>query len=178
MGRLKEKALDSRYVYKGRIVNLRCDRVVMPNGKIANREVVEHRGAVAVVALTEKREVVLVRQYRRPANAELWEVPAGIPEKGETGEVAAKRELEEETGFKAKKVRKLCQAYASPGYSSEVIKYYLAQGLAKTSQDLDDDELVEARAFPLFKLLSMVQSGKIKDNKTILAVLLVKQFIL
>jgi ADP-ribose pyrophosphatase len=131
-----------------------------------------------VVALTRKKELFLVRQYRRPAGEELWEIPAGIPEIGENGVAAAKRELEEETGFKAKRVRKLCQAYASPGYSSEVIKYYLAEGLTKTAQDLDEDELVVARAFPFSKVLSMVKTGKIRDNKTILAILFVKEFVL
>ncbi|MCX5751174.1 MAG: NUDIX hydrolase [Candidatus Saganbacteria bacterium] len=178
MRKLKEKLIKTKYIYKGRIINLRCDEVKMPNGKVAGREVIEHRGAVAVVALTEKKEVLLVKQYRHPTRRELWEIPAGIPEKGENGIAAAKRELEEETGFKAQKVKELCWAYASPGYSSEIIKYYFAEGLAKTAQDLDEDELVVAHAFHFSKVLSMIKTGKIKDNKTILAILFVKEFVL
>ena len=126
----------------------------------------------------DKNEVVLIKQFRKPAEQEIFEIPAGLVEKGETDPDAVKRELEEETGFKAGKIEKLFEAYASPGYSSEVIQYYLARGLKKTKQNLDPDEMIEVQLVPFESSLKMIASGEIRDNKTILAILFAKEFVL
>ena len=167
-----EQELKRNYIYKGRIINLREDRVLLPNGKESLRGVVEHPGAVAVVAITTEKEIVLVRQYRKAVGEDLLEIPAGIPHPGEKGDDCARRELEEETGFHAKKIRKLCAGFASPGYSNELIQFYLAEQMAKMAQKTDEDEFIEVELVDMELAYDMAKRGKINDNKTMIGIFL------
>ncbi len=172
MKKLYEKTIKSRRIYKGRIVGLREDTVKLPTGKVAKREIVEHRGAVAVVALFGKDKIVLIRQYRKPAEAPIIEIPAGLVKKGESSSRAALRELEEETGFKAKKIKKVFEGYSSPGYSTEVIQFFVARDLKRTIQRYEEDELIQVKVFSMRSCLNMVKKGKIRDNKTIIGIMI------
>jgi len=175
--KFKETTIKSRKIYKGRIVSLRDDIVILPNKVKAKREIVEHPGAVAVIAITAKKEIVLVRQFRKPAEKALLEIPAGLIKKGESGVAAARRELKEETGFIAKSVKKIMEAYSSPGYSSEVIKYYIAKGLIRSKQDNEEDERIQVEILKMPDAIRRVKNGKIKDNKTIIGIYIARDSI-
>ena len=172
---LKEKKIRTKHIYKGRIVSLREDSVELPGGIRAKREIVEHPGAVAIIALTKENRIVLVRQYRTAAKRVLLEVPAGLVQKGETPAQAAKRELEEETGYFAKKIKKVFEGYASPGYSTEVIRYFLAEGLTKTSQRTEEDELIDVECLKVSDCFKMIKKRKIRDNKTIIGIMIAER---
>ncbi|GIV19231.1 MAG: ADP-ribose pyrophosphatase [Armatimonadota bacterium] len=174
---MREEVLRSERVYEGRVVNLRVDTVRLPNGKTSQREIVEHRGAVAIVPLLDKETVLMIRQFRLAVNEELLEVPAGTLEPDEPPEVCAARELEEETGYRAGALRQLFSQYLAPGYSQEILHVFLAQGLEKTVQRTEEDENVEVVPVPLSRAVDMVLSGEIRDAKTI-AALLVTHYIL
>ena len=172
MDKFEEKEIDSKQIFEGRLLKLRVDTVKLPNGAIGNREIVLHPGAVAVVALTDKDELVLVRQFRRPTGEVLLEIPAGIPRAGESGEEAARRELKEETGYVALEVKKVWEGYTSPGYSNELIRFYFAKVSHRGMQQPDEDEFVEAELVPAKKALDLVRTGKIRDNKTMVGVMI------
>jgi ADP-ribose pyrophosphatase len=172
MGKLEEKKLSSKKIFTGRLLKLRVDSVKLPNGVRSTREVVEHPGAVTIIALTEDNKLVLVRQFRTAAGAVLLELPAGVPLKGEKGEQTARRELEEETGYRARSVKKVFEGYASPGYSNEVIQFYLAKGLKLRQQKTDEDELIEVDQIDLGLCLDLVRGGKIRDNKTAIGIMI------
>lgn len=146
---------------------MRVDEVKLRNGVDARREVVEHRGATAIVPLFEDGRIILVRQYRYPVTTELLEIPAGTLEADEDPEACAKRELEEETGYRCQEIKKLGAMFVAPGYSTEKIHLYLARGLIKTQANTDEDELINVEVIPLSAALEMVGSGKIEDAKTI-----------
>jgi ADP-ribose pyrophosphatase len=172
MGKLEEKEVKREKIYKGTLLGLRRDTVKLPNGKKTTREIVEHPGAVAVVAITKDKELVLVRQFRKPTGEVLLELPAGVPKKGEKAEVTAQRELEEETGFHAKKIKKVWEGYASPGYSDEIIKFCLAEDMIQMKQNMDEDEFVEVDLVDIELCRDMLKAGKIRDNKTMIGIIL------
>ncbi len=172
MDKLTEKQIKTERIYKGSLIGLRKDTVQLPDGRKSTREIVEHPGAVAVVAVTKDKELVLVRQYRKPAEQVLLEIPAGVPRKGESGEETARRELEEETGFYAKKVRKIWEGFASPGYSNEVIHYYLARDMNRLKQKTDEDEFIEVDLVDIELCFDMLKNGKINDNKTMIGIMI------
>jgi ADP-ribose pyrophosphatase len=169
---LKEQTIESRHIYQGRVVSLRVDKVQMPNGKITEREVVEHRGAVAIVPLLDPDTVLLIRQYRQAVGEVLLEIPAGTLEPSEHPDVCAGRELEEETGYRAGKLIRLFSQYLAPGYSQEVLHVYLAQQLEQTAQQTEEDENVELAPLPLTGIPTLIQQGEIKDAKTIAGLLM------
>ena len=164
-----EHCTSSSRVYDGRILNLRVDQLMLENGKTAKREIIEHRGAAAIVPVIQGRDVVLVRQYRYAVAAELLEVPAGTMEQGETPEECAVRELEEETGFRCKEIEKILEFFPVPGYSTEKIHVYIAKGLTKSKMNTEDDEQISVEILPMENALEKVRSGEIHDAKSICA---------
>lgn len=173
---LTEKQINAEYRFKGRIINLRVDSVLLPNGSISSREVVEHPGGVCVAALTEKDEIVLVRQYRYPYFEETLEIPAGKRDKeGDADPLACGiRELKEETGIKAQKYFSLGTLYPTPGYCNEIIYIFGAVGLTYGDAMPDDGEFLNTVKIPLEKAVNMVMSGELPDAKTQIAVLKLK----
>ena len=167
-----EKTLKQKRIYKGRIVGLREDTVKLINGIVSKREIVEHPGAVAVIAITKDGKLVLIRQFRKPAEKVLLEIPAGLVHKGESDLEGARRELMEESGYKAGKIRRIFVGYSSPGYSTELMKFFVATDLVKTSQNCDVDEIINVKLYPIKQCLKMLKSGKIRDNKTAIGIML------
>lgn len=171
---LKEETLSSSYLYRGRVVNIRQDRVKVSGGQTAFREVVEHPGAVAIIALNEKREVVLVRQHRQPAGDILLEVPAGKLEPGEKTQDCARREMIEETGYDAEVFTELICFFPSPGFCDEKIYLFNAENLKRSEIDTKDpDERVSTVCISMEKAMEMISSGEIVDGKTIIALQLI-----
>ncbi|MGI6648395.1 MAG: NUDIX domain-containing protein [Bacillota bacterium] len=173
---LAEKTLSSEYVYQGRMINLRVDQVELPDGKSAQREIVEHPGAVAVVALTNNRELVMVRQYRKPIDKVILEIPAGKLNHNEDPEICAQRELLEETGYQAGQLSLIARYYTTPGFSDEVMYLYLARKLIELEQSPDEDEFIEMTRVPLATAQQMVLTGEIQDAKTIIGILALNSF--
>lgn len=168
MDQLLERKIASKAVYEGVIINVRRDTVILPNGKEAMREVVEHPGAVAIVPVRDDGRVILVRQYRHAAGEILLEIPAGKLDKGEHPDDCARRELEEETGYAAANLRKLAAVFTTPGFSNEVIHIYLATGLTATAQHTDEDEFLSVVTFSREQLCQMLDKGELTDAKTAL----------
>lgn len=172
---LEEKQLSAEYMYKGKIISLRRDKALLPNGNTATREVVEHNGGVCVAALTDNDEVLFVRQFRYPYMEIIPEIPAGKRDKaGEDPLGCGIRELKEETGATAEKFIPLGKLYPSPGYCGEIIWMYAATGLSYGEQNPDDDEFLTVEKIPLNKAVEMILSGEITDAKTQAAVLKLK----
>lgn len=172
---LEEKQLSAEYMYKGKIISLRRDKALLPNGNTATREVVEHNGGVCVAALTDNDEVLFVRQFRYPYMEVIPEIPAGKRDKADEDPLECGiRELKEETGATAEKFIPLGKLYPSPGYCGEIIWMYAATGLSYGEQNPDDDEFLTVEKIPLNKAVEMILSGKITDAKTQAAVLKLK----
>ena len=164
---ITEKLLKSDYIYNGKIINLRKDTVVLPNGKNAFREIIEHNGGVCVGALTEDNQLVFVKQFRNPYMDIILELPAGKRDsKNEDPLKCGIRELKEETGITARNMHFLGKLYPTPGYCDEIIWLYLATDLSYGEQDTDPDEFLEVYKMPLEKAVEMVMQGEIKDAKT------------
>jgi len=176
--RLSEETIDTRKVYEGRVIDLRVDTVSLPSGRTTTREVVVHRGAVAVVPLLPDGRVVLIRQYRQAAGQVLLEVPAGTLEPDETPEQCAFRELAEETGFSAGRLEKLFASYLAPGYSTELLHVYLGLDVQpdRDGREPEADEAIETVSLPLDEAVEWVLSGRIIDAKTICCVLLAERW--
>lgn len=168
-----EKILSSSHPFSGRLIKLRVDEVILPNGRKTTREIVEHGGAVAVLALQGDR-VLMERQYRHTAERVMWEIPAGTIEEGEEPRDCAIRELREETGYEAEKIDEIIHFYVAVGYSTEVIRIFLATGLKQRGATLAEDEQIETVLLPLGKALQMVKGNEIEDAKTIIGLLFLK----
>ncbi len=165
-----EKTISSQSIYEGRIIQVRVEEVELPNGKTASREIVHHNGAVAVLAITDEDQIVLVRQYRKPMDRILLEVPAGKLEGDEDPKSCAERELVEETGFKAKEMDQIASFYTSPGFSDELVHLYRGRGLTAGDAQPDEDEFVEVLYLSLPEAKKYIETGEIKDAKTIMAI--------
>ncbi len=166
----EEKEMNKNVVYSGKILTLRVDDVITPDGKEAKREYVEHRGGAGVLAVDEDGFVYLVRQYRYAYREELLEIPAGKLEEGEPAVLTAVRELEEETGLYGE-VKEFGLLYPTPGYTNEPLYIFLATNLKKKERHLDEGEFLDVIKIPFSKAYSMVLSGEIKDAKTCYAIL-------
>lgn len=172
---LEEKQLTSEYIYNGKIIKLRRDTALLPNGKTSTREVIEHNGGVCVAALTDSDEVLFVKQFRYPYMEIVTEIPAGKRDSADEDPLACgKRELKEETGAEAESFIPLGKLYPSPGYCGEVIWMFAATGLSYGKQHPDDDEFLSVEKIPLEKAVQMILSGEITDAKTQAAVLKLK----
>jgi ADP-ribose pyrophosphatase len=164
---MQEIITSTRKIYKGRVIKLDVHEVRLPDGNLSKREIVQHPGAVAIVALDSDQNVLLVRQFRLAANKILYEVPAGTLEPGEAPDICAERELQEEAGHKPGKLEALGGFFVAPGYTTEYIHLFLATELAEAVLDGDDDEFIEAERIPLAEALVMIERGEIVDGKTI-----------
>ncbi|MGI6279667.1 MAG: NUDIX domain-containing protein [Acutalibacteraceae bacterium] len=172
---LEEKQIKFGYIYKGRIINLRKDEALLPNGHTAVREVIEHPGGVCVAALSDKNEILMVRQFRYPYGEVVLEIPTGKMDiGGESPLECGKRELLEEAGAVAENFFELGKLYPSPGYCGEIIWMYGATGLTLGQNRPDEDEFLTLEKIPLDDAVQMILSGEIKDAKTQAAVLKIK----
>lgn len=165
---LTEKKISSHIVYDGKILQLTVDKVELPDQKQSVRECVRHCGGAAVLLIIGGK-VALVKQYRYLYGKAIYEIPAGKMEEGEDPAVAAARECEEETGYRAE-VKHLLDIYPSPGYTDEVIHIYLAENAEYVGQKTDDGEFLSCEFIPLDEVIKMVESGKICDAKTVTAI--------
>lgn len=170
--RLTETKVSSKRVYDGEVLHIDEDIITIPNGKLASREIVRHIGAVCIIPVTDEGNVIMERQFRYPVNRVILEIPAGkLDSKSEDHLEAAKRELREETGITADTWVDIGDYLPAPAYSDELITMYMAKGLHKGSQDLDEDEFLDVIEVPLKELFDDVMAGKIKDGKTQIAIL-------
>lgn len=168
---MKEEFVANLERHEGKVFTAIVDQVRCPNGRLARREVARHHGGVCVAPITDKGELIILRQFRYAYDKVLWELPAGKLEAGEDPLESGKRELREETGALAKNFFSLGEFYPTCGYCDEVIHLYGATGLSFTEQDLDEDEVVELHTLPLDQVVDMIVDGTIKDGKTVAAVL-------
>jgi len=172
-----EKTLETRELFRGRILRLEVDRVELEDGSVSSREVVRHPGGAAILPLDAEGQVTLVRQFRYAFGQELLEIPAGKLEPGEEPKTAAIRELEEECGLVAGAVTDLGCIYPSVGYDDEIIYLYLARDLRPTEARPDAGEFVSLERYPLSTLAEMAESGVLRDAKTVTAVLKTRSLI-
>jgi ADP-ribose pyrophosphatase len=168
---MSEEILKSEYLYRGPIVKLRLDQVRLPNKKVVAREVVEHRGAVAIIALDDQRRVLLVRQYRVGAAREMLEIPAGTLEEGEDPALCATRELKEETGYSALQWEPMGYFFSSPGFCTEKMYLFLAQQLSAGAASPEDDESISVERMPLAQAVDAIERGEIVDGKSSVGIL-------
>lgn len=163
------KIISSRQVYTCRLFSVTEDEAVDPKTKFEiKRSVIRHNGSAVMMAVDEKKRILLVRQYRLPADKMMWELPAGKVDEGETPLQAAKRELIEETGYRARKWEKLSSFYPSPGFVAEKMTIYLATELTAGKATPMDDERIETKWYTKKELQEMIRSGKIEDAKTLI----------
>jgi ADP-ribose pyrophosphatase len=176
-GRSAPGMISRRTVHEGRVVGLAVDRVRFPDGSEGEKELVLHSGASAVLPFLDAEDapdpaIVLIRQYRYAAGGELWEIPAGRPSRpGEPWEEVAARELREETGYAAERLRPLTRIFTAPGFTDEVVHLFAAAGLTQVGTERDEHEFMEVVSLPLSQAVAMVRQGEIIDAKTVAALL-------
>jgi len=173
----KEQLLSSQVVYQGPLFRVVHDKLIEPGGKASERDIIRHNGSVVILAIDSYKNkkdpwIVMERQYRHAATQYLWELPAGKLDAGEEALAGAERELEEETGYRAKKWKPLVEYYGSPGFLGETMKVFLAEGLIAGDAHPEDDEEIEFRLVKLSDVVKMIEKGAIKDGKTLCSVLL------
>lgn len=157
---------ESRKIYEGRILNLRLDKVLLPTGRTAMREIVEHRPAVGMLPVLGDGSVLLIRQYRDAIRQEILEIPAGILNPGESAVEAARRELQEEVGYNATEMEEWGTFFTSPGFSDEVLTVFYATGLVESTLDPDDDEFIDVVRVERAQIRDLLASGHVRDAKT------------
>ena len=174
---VKEKTISSDRIYTGKTISLRVDTVEIENRGYQKREIVEHVGAVAIVAITDDNKVILIKQFRKPIEQVIWEIPAGKLEIGESPKECAIRELKEETGYSAKNIKLIYKFFTSSGFSNQKIYIFLATGLIKGEPDFDEDEFIEKYEVDIDEAKNMVINNEIEDAKTTIGILLAKELI-
>jgi ADP-ribose pyrophosphatase len=167
-----KRILKTNLIFKGRLLNLRTQKRRLPNGYIVNLEIIRHPGAVLIVPFLSKDKMIILRQYRPVVNMYVYELPAGTLNKGEGHILCAKREIIEETGYSAARLSKLGVIYPAPGYSTEKIIIYRAEGLKRQRVDPEMDEIISTRIITKKEAVRLFKSGKIVDAKTICALAL------
>lgn len=166
--RYEEKTLKKNYIYHGKILNLRCDDAALPNGASCKREIIEHSGGACALCVLDGK-ALFVRQYRYAYGEEIYEIPAGKLERGEDPSLAAKRELEEETGVCAQALEHLVTLYPTPGYTNEKIYVYLVHGASQGTPHTDEGEFLDVVWLPLSAVWEMLEKGAFQDAKTVVA---------
>jgi ADP-ribose pyrophosphatase len=178
IGRLRDyETLKSRSVFKGQILTVRVDDIRMPSGRVVEREVITHGGAVGIIPITEADKIILVNQYRHPVSKFLLEIPAGKLDPGETPEVCAKRELIEEIGLAPGRLTKISTFYTTPGYSNEVFHLFVAEDLVPEVSLEPEEEIVGTIEVSLDDAVAMIEDGRIEDGKTIAAIGMTKIYL-
>lgn len=167
----EEKTLSSQRVYEGRAVSLRVDAVEKASGKRTTREIVEHSDCVAIIVMDAEDNILLVRQFRKPVEKVLLEIPAGGIDPGESAEECVRRELQEETGYLPLKIERLGGFYSAPGYCTEYLHLYLATDLVPSPREAEDTESIEVVRVPLSQIPALIASGEICDAKSIAGLL-------
>ncbi len=165
----KDRFKKVAHTLEGKAIGFRVDEIYLPDGRVRTREYITHPGAVGVLAFETPNKILLVKQYRYPMGEFTYEIPAGKLAKGEDPLDCVHRELEEETGFVAKKIRKLLTFWPTAAFSQEVIHLYVAEDLRPTRMNPDDDELIELVRVSPKRLESLFRQGKIRDSKTLIA---------
>ena len=173
---MKFETIDSQPMYRGRAFSVRQDRVRLPNGAESKLDIVEHVGAVTIMPVDSDGNVWFVRQYRHAIGIEILELPAGTLEPGEPPDVCAERETREEIGMGARKIQKIGAFYMAPGYSTEFMHVYLATDLYDAPLTGDSDEFLAIERIPINQILSMIQTGKFIDGKTLAVFQLAKPY--
>lgn len=176
MKKFEEKTIHSQPIFKGKVISLKVDDVTLPNGETSKREIVNHPGAVAIIAITGEGKLVVVEQYRKALERSIIEIPAGKLEPGELPEITAARELEEETGYGCNELTYLQSFATSPGFADEIIHLFIARGLYKIENRaaMDEDEFVELMEITVEEGERMIAQQKIFDAKTAFAILWMK----
>lgn len=168
------EVLSSKIAFEGPLFRVFREEVREPSNQVANRDIIRHNGSVVILAVDDSSKkdplIVMERQYRHAAGQYLWEVPAGKMDEGEERLAAAKRELKEETGYRAKKWTKLVRYFASPGFLGEWMQVFLAEGLIAGDAEPEEDEQLEVLLVPLSEVLRKIDEGKILDGKTLVSV--------
>jgi len=178
MNNLKEKTIKSNIVFNGKLLEVRCDDVYLPNGQISSREWIDHPGAVCCIPILPDGKIAMIRQYRYAVKQVMIELPAGKLDEGETPEDCALRELEEEIGYRANKLTFLATIHPAIGFANENMWLYLAENLEKTQPILDNDEFIELIPTKLEEVVEMVWCGDITDVKTIIGLLLAERLLI
>lgn len=173
----KSKILESRVCFEGPVFSVRRDLVVEPNGVRATRDVVTHNGSVVVLPVFPDGRILLIRQYRHSVGEYLWELVAGRIDPGEKPLPAARRELLEETGYRARRLVKLFKAFPTPGFVAEFMIVYAATGLTPGPAHPEDDEKITARPFTVRQLERMMRRGTLRDSKSIAGILFYQRFL-
>lgn len=179
MKTFEERTIASETLYNGKIIELRVDEVELPDGKRAKRELIKHPGAVAIIAITDQNELVLVEQFRKALERSIIEIPAGKIEAGEDPQKTAIRELEEETGYRANEFTYVQSFATSPGFADEIIHLYLARSLEKVENPAagDEDEFINLQECTIEEAEEMMKDGRIFDAKTAFAVMFLKELL-
>jgi ADP-ribose pyrophosphatase len=170
---VEEKTIESELLMKGPVFNVRRHIVTAKNGQTTIRDIVEHSGGVGICALTPENRLLMVRQFRKAAEAVVWEIPAGKTEEGEDPLATAKRELKEETGYDAEDFQFLTRFYGTIGYNNEIIEIFKARTTSKGETSFDEHEAIELYEMEIPQLLDMIDRGEIIDGKTIVGILLI-----
>lgn len=171
------QTLKSEWMYQGRAFDIRRDEVRLPNGASTVLDIVSHVGAVTILPVDSKGRIWLVRQYRHAAGLEILELPAGTLEEGEEPQACAHREIQEEIGMAAGSLEKIGEFFLAPGYSTEFMHVYLAQGLVSSSLMADEDEFLTVVKLPIPKVLEGARTGKILDAKSVAALFLAQPYL-
>ncbi|RPI26378.1 MAG: NUDIX hydrolase [Chloroflexota bacterium] len=174
---MRFKLLQSETVFEGRVFKVRRDQVELPNGKQAVLDIVEHRAAVTLLPLDEKRQIWFVRQYRHAAGEEVLELPAGVLEAGEDPEIGAQREVREEIGMAAGKMTKLGEFFLAPGYTTEYMHAFLASELKPDPLEMDEDEFLSVEKVPAEEAYRMALQGEIRDAKSLATLMIARPLV-
>ncbi|MHB9154380.1 MAG: NUDIX domain-containing protein [Endomicrobiales bacterium] len=169
--KLEERLYKRHRVFAGRAVNFSADEIILPDGRKATREYMDHPGAVAVLPFIDEKNIVLVKQYRFPVREATYELPAGKLDRGENPLACVRRELLEETGYRAGTVKKMLSFWPTPAFSNEVIYIFSATSLTVSVKSPDEDEFIETRTVPFRQALEWVRKGRIRDSKTVIGLL-------